>query len=118
MFCALSSYPQNAIGCANLDVWPTELVSTIGSLPQSARLKFGVQYNRLLIGFVWLNLPNPTFTYIKGFHLPLVFNQADAIPLEVALSSLDDPALLPKEVEPVILSKFLSFIGVNINKVL
>lgn len=111
MFCALSTAPQKNVGAASVDMWPTESIPILSALPQSTRMKFGVQYDCLLLGFAWLKVPSPTFTALAGFHHTLLTSQAKAALLPASPEILDDELILPDGVAPTILNKFLLHVG-------
>lgn len=71
-------FPKSQIGvhAASIDAWQLHNEKKNRILKSCHRLKFGVQYNNVMIGCCYISYPNPCFVGIDGLHIPLTQNKA------------------------------------------
>jgi hypothetical protein len=75
-FAARSSGPLKELRIAHIDMWNGPKLGNIGTLPQSCRLKFGIQYDNIILGCCYVKCKAPVFSGVSGFHFPLIQSRA------------------------------------------
>jgi hypothetical protein len=73
-FFVRSINPQQGLGASLLDMWtmpgamPADYHPLLARGLQSKRLKFGIRYDNVIFGCIWLDDENPCFSGIEGVH--------------------------------------------------
>lgn len=111
-FAARSDAPEKGVGIASIDMWD-QSIGEIGLLPQTSRLKFGLQYDSILLGCSYANCPDPIFSGFSGFHLPFLASRAKFNLTALPPGSPDEWVTVPKGVANTILNIFLLSVSVT-----
>jgi hypothetical protein len=112
-FAARSALPTKGVGIAHLDMWPESSLGHIGGLPQTRRLKFGIQYDNVMLGCSYVNCVTPVFTGVDGFHVPLLQSRAKFVLTMPPPGEPDQWIEFPINVDNTILNLFLLLVGVT-----
>lgn len=65
----------NHVSLSSLDGWMLDWSEGVTALPQSKRMKFAIQYNKVIFGFVHADAPGVVFTGAAGIHVPILVSQ-------------------------------------------
>lgn len=63
------------VSVSSLDGWILDWSEGVTALPQSKRMKFAIQYNKVIFGFVHVDAPGVVFTGAAGIHVPILVSQ-------------------------------------------
>jgi hypothetical protein len=64
--------PAHQVNAGTSELWPNKSRTGILQLPQSSRMKFGMQYDSAIFGFAWADVMHPGFVYDTLIHFPLL----------------------------------------------
>ncbi|MHB8471265.1 MAG: hypothetical protein ACYDC8_00160 [Gammaproteobacteria bacterium] len=112
-FAARSMRPIKGVGIAHVDMWIESSLPNIGGLSQTCRLKFGIQYDNIMLGCSYVNCAAPVFTGVAGYHIPFLQSRAKFVLEMPPLGSPDQWVELPKGVNNTDLNIFLLLVGVT-----
>jgi hypothetical protein len=65
----------NHVSVSSFDGWMLDWSKGVAALPQSKRMKFAIQYNKVIFGFVHVDAPGVVFTGAAGIHIPILVSQ-------------------------------------------
>ncbi len=112
MFHAVTQTESKGVGLASIDIWPISESNEILELPQSTRMKFGLHYDNVMLGFACISgKAKPIFTAIEGFHEPLLISRAGYMLEPPSQEFLCGAFSLPPEVDRTPLNIWLSLLA-------
>jgi hypothetical protein len=106
------STPQIGVGIGQYDMWRVLEGAQLALQPQSTRLKFGVQYNNILLACCYVQVDNPVFYGIAGLHFPVFTSDCEVRLLDAPNSNPDYWVKFPDGVSPSVLTFFLLTLGI------
>lgn len=112
-FAARSLVPIKHVAISSWDVWPETSSGNLLGMPQTQRLKFGIQYDNVILGCSYVNCAAPVFTGVAGLHLPFLKSRAKFVLTAPPPGDPDQWLELPEEVNKTVLNLFLLLIGVT-----
>lgn len=110
-FAARSPGKKKHLAIASLDAWPSDFTSPdIAKLPPTKRLKFGVQYDHVVLGCSYVDCEKPQFAGLRGLHIPILEHRARFL---LRPATDEEKLNFPPEVQGTFLNVCLMTIGVD-----